>query len=93
MWGAYWANYPLSRLTFPGKLCPWPDDQVLGYFKSPWHDSLWLPERKKNDRNLKSLSKKTYGGGDVFFSGLMEETEAEKEEEEGDIENESDSNN
>ncbi|XP_034149178.1 WD repeat-containing protein 55 isoform X1 [Esox lucius] len=52
-------------------------------------------KRKKKDGNLKSLSKKAYGGGDDFFSGLMEETEAKKEvkeedEEESDSESDSD---
>lgn len=50
-------------------------------------------KRKKKDGNLKSLSKKAYGGGDDFFSGLMEETEAkqeEKEEDEGDSDSDSD---
>lgn len=46
--------------------------------------------RKKKGRNLKSLSKKAFGAGDDFFSGLVEETaekkeqEEEREEEEGD---------
>ncbi|XP_064827672.1 WD repeat-containing protein 55 [Oncorhynchus masou masou] len=50
-------------------------------------------KRKKKDGNLKSLSKKAYGGGDDFFSGLMEDTEAkqeEKEEDEGDSDSDSD---
>ncbi|KAI1902589.1 hypothetical protein AGOR_G00017460 [Albula goreensis] len=44
--------------------------------------------RKKKGGSLKSLSKKAFGTGDDFFSGLVEETEkkeqAEEEEEEGD---------
>ncbi|XP_046899179.1 WD repeat-containing protein 55 [Hypomesus transpacificus] len=39
-------------------------------------------KRKKKDGQLKSLGKKAFGGGDDFFSGLVEETKEEEEEEE-----------
>ncbi|XP_067085147.1 WD repeat-containing protein 55 [Osmerus mordax] len=51
-------------------------------------------KRKKKDGQLKSLGKKAFGGGDDFFSGLVEETkekEEEEEEKEGDGKSESDS--
>lgn len=48
-------------------------------------------QKKKKDGNLKSLSKKAFGVGDDFFSGLVEETEANKEEKEDESKEESDS--
>lgn len=48
-------------------------------------------KRKKKDGNLKSLSKKAFGGGNDFFSGLVEETEEKKNDKEEEGEGESDS--
>ncbi|XP_023679334.1 WD repeat-containing protein 55 isoform X1 [Paramormyrops kingsleyae] len=48
-------------------------------------------QKKKKSGNLKSLSKKAFGVGDDFFSGLAEETEVKKEEKEDESEEESDS--
>ncbi|MBN3297367.1 WDR55 protein, partial [Amia calva] len=49
-------------------------------------------KRKKKGGNLKSLSKKAFGAGDDFFSGLLEETEVKKgEQEEGEEQTDSDS--
>lgn len=48
-------------------------------------------KRKKKDGSLKSLSKKAFGGGNDFFSGLVEETEEKKEEKEGEGESDSES--
>ncbi|XP_006632039.1 WD repeat-containing protein 55 [Lepisosteus oculatus] len=41
-------------------------------------------KRKKKGGHLKSLSKKAFGAGDDFFSGLMEESAPKEEEEEED---------
>ncbi|KPP69765.1 WD repeat-containing protein 55-like [Scleropages formosus] len=49
-------------------------------------------QRKKKGRTLKSLSNKAFGTGDDFFMGLVEETEAKKDEgEEEEMGQESDS--
>ncbi|XP_048851057.1 WD repeat-containing protein 55 [Brienomyrus brachyistius] len=48
-------------------------------------------QKKKKDASLKSLSKKAFGVGDDFFSGLAEEAETKKEEKEDESEEESES--